>query len=472
MPPRPSAWVRDDRHDLLLGSLMWLLIILMIVPEGFDYQSLTTTGAPSSGGAVSRMLWLGLLAASALVIGSRPGLAWLLARRTNLFLLAFLALATASVAWSIDPTLSLRRVFRMVSIMAACAAFVLMGWHARRFQNVLRPILTIMLAGSLAFGLAYPTLAIHQETSHELLGAWRGLADHKNGLGALACLGLIFWMHAGLSGQSDPFKALAGGVISATCLVLSRSSTSIAAAVVATAFLLLALQPPSALRPWLPALIALLLVTLAIYSLAVMDLVPGLQGLLTPIALLAGKDTTLTGRTEIWSILSDHIRLHPLLGTGYGAYWTARPVPGTDAYAFIWRMASFYPGSAHNGYFEVLNDLGLAGLAFLLAYLAVQIRQSLALLSIDRSQAILYLALLFQQAITNLSESHWLSVRSVEFVVMTLATMALGRGLLQHQLRQVFGAARAAGASTAAGSRRTRGRLLVARPRRASAGEA
>ena len=217
-----TAWLRDDQHSYVLAGMIWVLVVLMIVPEGFNYQGLTAASAPSSGGAISRMLWLGLLALSAIVIFWRAGLAWLLARTLNPFLLVFVALAIASVAWSIAPSLSLRRLIRLITIVLACTAFVLMGWHARRYQNVVRPILTIMLFGSIVFGLVFPSLAIHQETSAELIGAWRGLANHKNGLGALASIALIFWFHAWLTREVRLLPALAGGAVAATCLVLSR----------------------------------------------------------------------------------------------------------------------------------------------------------------------------------------------------------------------------------------------------------
>ena len=88
----------------------------------------------------------------------RVGLAWLLARALNPFLLCVVALAVASVAWSIDPALSLRRLVRLGTIVLVCVAFVLMGWHARRYQNVVRPILTLVLLGSIVFGLVFPAL--------------------------------------------------------------------------------------------------------------------------------------------------------------------------------------------------------------------------------------------------------------------------------------------------------------------------
>lgn len=435
-----SGWLRDDQHSFLLAGMMWALIILMIVPEGFDYRSLADPAAPTSGGAISRGLWLGLLGLSVIIIFWRGGLAWLLARTVNPFLFLFAALAIASVTWSIDPTLTSRRLVRMVTMILVCAAFVLMSWHARRYQNVIRPIITIMLLGSIIFGLAFPALAIHQETSAELIGAWRGLANHKNGLGALACFGLILWFHAWLSGEVKTLRALAGGGIAITCLLLSRSSTSLSVALFVMLVLWVLLRSQQGFRPYIPYLIALLMTLVLIYALAILNLIPGMGTLLAPITALTGKDMTLTGRTEIWAIMAEHIRYHPLLGTGYGAYWTPAPTPGTDAYEFVLRMGGFYPGSAHNGYLEVLNDLGWAGLLCLLAYIVMHLWQSHQLLGIDRTQGALYLGLFFQQALTNLSETHWFSVLSVDFVIMTLATMALARGILEYRLHLALGA--------------------------------
>ncbi len=416
-----------------------MLIVLMIVPEGFDYQSLISSSAPSEGGPISRALWLGLLAAGGTLVFWRAGLAWLLARMLNPFFLLLAGLAIASVAWSIDPELSIRRLIRMLTFVLVCIAFVLMAWHARRYQNVVRPILTIMLFGSIIFGLLFPSLAIHQQTSAELVGAWRGLANHKNGLGAIACIALIFWFHGWLTREVKLLPALGGGIIAAICLILSRSSTSLAAALFVMAMLVMLLRFPQGFRPYMPYLVGLLVAILLIYALAVLNLIPGMVTLMSPIAALTGKDVSLTGRTEIWAILSEHIRYHPLLGTGYGAYWTAGPVPGTDSYVFFWRMGTFYPGSAHNGYLEILNDLGWIGLTCLLAYIIKYVHQALQLMNIDRNQGALYLALFFQQAITNLSETHWFSVLSVDFVIMALATAALARGLLEYRLRKIFG---------------------------------
>jgi len=141
---------------------------------------------------------------------------------------------------------------------------------------------------------------------------------------------------------------------------------------------------------------------------------------------------------EIWAIVVERFHLNPLLGVGYGAYWIG-PVPQSPSYEFIWRMGGFYPGSAHNGYLDVANDLGWTGLVCLIGYIVVHLRQSLRAFVADRAQGALFLALFIQQAIVNLSESHWFSVLSLQFMLMTLATMALARLLLELKLRARFG---------------------------------
>lgn len=437
-PSAQRIWQRDDRYSFLLTALVWTLVVLMIVPEGFDYAILSKSYAPAAGSKISRLLWLSLLSFSALFILWRAGLAWLLLRSLNLYFLIIVGLAIASVTWSIEPTLSVRRIVRMLTFVSVAIAFVLMAWHARRYQNVLRPILTIMLLGSIVFGLLFPDLAIHAETSAELLGAWHGLANHKNGLGALAGFALIFWFHAWLTREVKALPALTGLSIAGLCLVLSRSSTAMAATGFVLLFILLILRTPTGLRPYMPYFVAIFLIGLVLYALAILDLIPGQRLLLSPVTTLTGKDMTFTGRTGIWAILTEHIRSSPFFGSGYGAYW-AGPIADSPSYEFIRRMGAFYPGSAHNGYLEILNDLGWAGLVALFAYMVTYVVQSLRLLSVDRNQAALYLALLVQQALTNLSETHWFSVLSVDFVIMALATTALARNLLEYRLRYAFG---------------------------------
>ncbi len=432
------VWKIDNRYSILLAGMVCLLFIQMIVPDGFNYN-LKPGELPTSGSALSRLIWMSLLVMGVLFTVWRAGLAWLLVRSLNPFFLLLIFLAVYSLYWSIEPSLTVRRLVRLATFVFVCSAFVLSAWHARRFQNVVRSVLTLVLFGSIVFVFVSPRLAIEQSTSAELVGAWHGLATQKNGLGALACFGVIFWFHAWLTREVKPMSALIGGSIAAICLVFSRSSTSIGTTVVVMTLLVMLLRMPSPLRWIRPFLVSMMAVLILLYAIAMLKIVPGMSFILDPIVALTGKNLTFSGRTEIWAIIAEHIKLHPLMGTGYQAYWTPQPIPGKPSYVFLDRMQGFYPGETHNGYLDVINDLGWVGLFCLMAYFFTYIRHSLQLFEIDSNQAALYLAIFFQQAITNLSEAHWFNVQSVDFVIMTVATLSLGRSLLEQRLRTVFG---------------------------------
>jgi len=428
--------VRDDRGQWLTAVMVAVLVVLMTVPEGFVYADLENARAPASGSAVSRLLWLSMLGIGALMLLRRARFAWLLLVQSSGalpgLLLAFFALVAISVNWSIEPTVTLRRLVRVLTIGLVTLVPVLIGWHLARFQSLLRPVITALLLASIVFALGWPQLGVHGVESGKLVGAWRGLSTHKNALGDIACIGLILWAHAWLARETSTARALLGGGVALTCLLLSRSSTSLLATGLALIGLLLLLRTPAMLQRWMPQLTIAFVIGLVVYSLALLDLVPGLDLLLTPVNMLTGKDSTFTGRSEIWTLITEHVAVQPWLGSGYGAYWNG-PLPGTPSYTFIERMA-FYPGSAHNGYLEILNDLGTVGLVLLLAYLLCFLRQSLALLAVDRRQGALYLVLFVQQAVTNLSESRWLNALNVDFVIMSLATFGLARSLLDVRL--------------------------------------
>jgi O-antigen ligase len=324
---------------------------------------------------------------------------------------------------------------------------MLVGWHRKRFQELVRPGVTILLIASILEGLLFPKIGIHDPGIAELKDSWRGVTGQKNILGGLATYGVILWYHAWLQRDAANWKIALGMAVSFVCLLLSRSSTSLLTTVFSLFFLTLALRSPADLRRYTPYFVGIFGVLVALYACAALGVIPGLQRLLDPITALTGKDAhTATGRAPIWALVKAEIARHPYLGIGYGAYWTG-PIPGTASYIFVTAIY-FYAYSAHNGYLEVTNDLGYVGLACLIAYVLVYVKQSLRLWKIDRYQSALFLALVFQQGLENLSEAEWLQVTTVNFLVMTLATCALARALLDHKLQHLF--ARTAG--TAAGS--------------------
>jgi O-antigen ligase len=94
----------------------------------------------------------------------------------------------------------------------------------------------------------------------------------------------------------------------------------------------------------------------------------------------------------------------------------------------------FYPTEGHNGYLDLINDLGAVGGLLLLGYFVRYIRDGLRVMRIDRGQGGLYLTLLFRGFLADMSESHWINSLSIDFLIMTLATASMARTLLQAHL--------------------------------------
>jgi len=410
--------------------LLTVQALILIVPQGFDYTQTATGGSamPTEGDPVSQVTWVFLLLGGLYLLIRNRSRALALLKHFNPFIIAFLGLATLSVLWSIAPDVTLRRVYRFVTVLVVCMAFTVQGWHRCRYQNVARALLTIILAASIIFVLIAPQYAIQAQLVSELKGAWRGITVGKNNLGPLASDAVILWLHAWVSKESKPVTAASGLLMSLFVLIKTRSDDSLLATAFGVPFMLLLLRPAGTLRRYMPYIVGLFAIVIGVYALAVLNLIPGSNTLLSPITLLTGKSLTFSNRTAIWAVLEAHIHMHPLLGTGYGAYWYDSPdSPSQQMVRYLY----FYPTEGHNGYLDVINDTGYIGFCLLIAYFISYFRQSLYLMRQDKYQAGLYLTLIFTAFLSDLSESHWFNVLQIGFLLMTLATAALARSYLE-----------------------------------------
>jgi len=370
-------------------------------------------------------IWLVFSGVCAVMVFARASAAGRLLRN-NPFIIGLFCFAGLSTIWSINPSATVARLFHLLAIFLCCLAASLVDWHPRRFQEVVRPIFTLLLIGSLVFALIAPDLASDRPIFPDTTYILHGLADQKNQLGALASMGAILWVHGWLTREVKLFWALLGGGAAFACLLLSHSSTSLFATILVCIFLYLMLRSFRTMKRYTPYIAGVFVAVTLIYTLALLGVVPGLNSLLGVVADLTGKDRTFSNRTQIWELILAHINQSPILGSGYGAYW--KPGPDSPSYIFLSKLF-FYPGECHNGYLEIINDIGYAGLLLLIGYLATYLRQAVRMLKTNYSQAGLYLAMLIQQLITNLTESHWFFMQS-DCLMFTFASLCLARSTL------------------------------------------
>lgn len=430
--PRPD----NSSMKRIAVWLFWLLTARLIIPGFFDYgPRVDLVKAAQQEETFNKVTWLLLFGVGAWIVMTRMATTLRVMRFLSSGFVVLLLFAACSVMWSMNPAATILRLSHVGVVLLACMAVTVYGWHERRFQEVVRPIITLFLVGSLIFGLVAPDLAIEPPTFPHTEYYWGGLTIGKNALGAIASTGAILWLHGWATREVKALPAAAGIGLSVLLIALARAATYMLATALVFAVLLLMLRSPRGLRRYMPYAVGLVTVVTVIYGLAVLHVVPGLDAVLTPVLALSGKDPTFTNRALIWQIAREHISLNPTLGTGYGAFW-ADVRPGTPAYDFFVPRMFFNPGECHDGYLEIINDLGYVGLILLFWYLISYLRGALRLLKTNYTQSALYLGLLFQQILSGLSESNWLWL-DASMLVFTFATICLARHRADLAVRPV-----------------------------------
>jgi exopolysaccharide production protein ExoQ len=71
----------------------------------------------------------------------------------------------------------------------------------------------------------------------------------------------------------------------------------------------------------------------------------------------AGRDSTLTGRTELWDVVL-HMDPRPIFGHGFESFWLG------DRLKTLQSLWYWKPTQSHNGYIEIYLNLGWVGLLF------------------------------------------------------------------------------------------------------------
>ncbi len=184
-----------------------------------------------------------------------------------------------------------------------------------------------------------------------------GVATEKNGLGYVCLiLGLgSLWrfittlQDENVAGRRG--KLIAHGVVLAMTLWLFWKADSVTAVL---CFLLgSALLAFASVPGWVRTPGRVLVATAGLFVFCGLLLDSG-GGLVAAV----GRDTTLTGRTQLWNQLLSMI-VDPLFGTGFESFWLGARVET------IWRLYWWRPNQAHNGYIEIFLNLGAIGLALL-----------------------------------------------------------------------------------------------------------
>ena len=126
------------------------------------------------------------------------------------------------------------------------------------------------------------------------------------------------------------------------------------------------------------------------------------------------KDMTLTGRTDFWPLIIDRINQNnPLFGYGKEGFWQYWRGGESPAYGIVVAKSGFVPPHSHNGFIEMLCELGWVGLSlFILSFLNNILRGIKYLVKERLPESGLPLYLLTFILMTNLTEGGLFGISS------------------------------------------------------------
>lgn len=359
------------------------------------------TSADSEGGSL-----LDRIFQSAVIIIGLIILAWRKTGSKGLFkdnwpLFLLLGYMLLSVLWSQDQYLSFKRFIRAIPVIIM--AFVVLTEQSplQALESLFRRTIYILIPFSVLLIKYYTNLGVAY-TRWEGEQMWLGVTLHKNGLGRLCLVSAFFliWKLVRRWKEHDVAlpKYLNYADVFLLCITLwlmkgppgSYSATSIAS--LAAGLMILFFIWWLKKRQTLLSANTLSGIMMFIFVFGIITFFVG--GSTIGVASGAiGRDATLTGRTDVWAALIPVAMQKPVFGLGFGGFWT----PETMELYNI-------PGS-HNGYLDILLELGFVGIILFALFLNHSIRKAQKYYTVDFDWSNFLICFLIMLGIHNITES-------------------------------------------------------------------
>lgn len=314
-------------------------------------------------------------------------------------------LTFASILWSVDPestTLSLRSQFIQ---MIGFGLFLATSFTLREQLELVAISLGLSALISAFYAVALPSVGKH--LSGPFVGAWKGVYPQKNVLSRLMILSSMAFACLNDKSRNKRYIFGFGFCFSLALVLLTTSKSGFLSSIFLIVFLFLYRR--FRWRGEISVIAMDLLILVGVFSISV------IINNWEPILIGLGRDPTLTGRTLIWGAsLKMLFQDQFWLGYGREAFWnTELPIEVGSAVA-----RGYVPPHAHNGFIDLLIDLGLIGLfVFSLSLVHNLIRAVRKAYAACNGEDLWPLAFLACLMIANLTESALMRLSNIFFVL-------------------------------------------------------
>lgn len=414
---------------LYVRNALWTsaIAVLVLVPMHAIFSS--SPAESYSTAVISQAIEAGdPLRQVAIILLLLIGLAFLVHRprelpRDNLliWLAIYVGMATASLLWSQDRLLTLRGSIVAISVIVFSLGIgcVYYGRQPRGHVYLVRAICWT----STAVSMLILALAVFQGNFHVSDVAWRlGSMGHENQISQVAAVGLLGAILTRKRRDIWPgrIQVLCVMLFPGLAVVLTKSRTTWLALVASILVVEVCKRRSTAKK------LAMILVMGSVLGLLVFA---SSSQRIWMRGASEGETATLSGRTKLWEQLWTDATKHVWLGYGFHAFWSPETV---SAQAGEWT-----PTSAHNGYLDMVAELGLVGLAMILILIWLSSRNAWRLMKFPGYVEIgLYLlALNSMVLVVNGAESFIEDIEYFPMIVILVLTVFVAHRLTRLKPR-------------------------------------
>jgi O-antigen ligase len=343
--------------------------------------------------------------------------------KENIWLFFLLGFMLYSCLWTNVPFISFKRWSRELIAIIMVAMIASEPNPQKAMESLLRRSVYILIPVSyicINYFPEYGRMYIHH--SGDLM--WVGAALHKNTLTQM-CIAAIFFL------VWTFIRRLQGRDIA-----VSRYQTYLEVFILLLSFWIMGGpdHSPTYSATATTALIIGLLMLIGLFWYNKIGLVPGttlltaviiaiiVYGTITPfigklsimdVSSMAGREENLTGRAEVWRQLVPVAMQCPILGHGFAGFWS------TDA------REQFEISGSHNGYLDLILELGFVGLLLYTIFMVSNIRKAQRVMTQNFDWGVFWICSLVMSLVSNITESLFSSFESRMMAVILFLTFSL-----------------------------------------------
>jgi O-antigen ligase len=319
--------------------------------------------------------------------------------KANWLVVIYFGFCLLSVLWSDFPVVAFKRWTKAIGDLVMVLIVFTEALPVRAFGRFLTRIGFVLVPASLLFIRYFGNLGRGYDPDGRPM--YTGVTTNKNVLGvitfvtALGSLWYLFSLFDAGRKRNHARQLLARGTLlgmSFALLIMAHSATSLACFMLGSAVMLITrLKWVSSSQRNVHAVV----LSIVVFAGVVM-----LFGGQSVVVHALGRQTTLTGRTDIWAAVLPVVP-NRVLGAGFESFWM-----GPRLNAVYSRLSDFmHVNEAHNGYIEVYLNLGIVGVGLLVMILVSAYRGAVAAIRFEPRFGGLMLAYIVTAALYSITEA-------------------------------------------------------------------